>query len=85
MTWRDKLRTASFRGVEFKVREAETQVGRRNVLHQYPGKEEPYLEDLGLDADVFVVTGYIIQNLDNDFDYFTDRDLLISALKMPGP
>ncbi len=81
MSWRDELRTASFRGATFKVRSADTRVGRRNVLHQYPGKDEPYLEDLGLDADTFVVTGYVIQSTENDFNYFAERDLLIGALK----
>ena len=82
--WRDNLRTASFRGVEFKVRDVDTSVGRRNVLHQYPGKDEPYLEDMGLDADEFSVTGYVIQNIENEFDYFAERDALIAALRAEG-
>jgi prophage DNA circulation protein len=82
--WRDNLRTASFRGVEFKVRDVDTSVGRRNVLHQYPGKDEPYLEDMGLDADEFSVTGYVIQNIENEFDYFAERDALITALRAEG-
>jgi len=63
----------------------DTSVGRRNVLHQYPGKDEPYLEDMGLDADEFTVTGYIIQNIENEFNYFAERDALITALRSEGP
>jgi prophage DNA circulation protein len=84
MTWRDKLRKASFRGAFFYVRETDTQVGRRNILHQYPDRDEPYLEDLGLDADQFQISGYVIQNQSNELDYFDERDRLITALKQKG-
>jgi prophage DNA circulation protein len=44
-----------------------------------------YAADLGPEADGFRITGYIIQNLGNNFDYFVERDILISALKTRGP
>ena len=47
MPWRDNLLSASFRGIPFKVLDTTTQVGRRNVLHQFPFKDVPYVEDLG--------------------------------------
>jgi prophage DNA circulation protein len=84
MPWRDRLFQASFRGAPFKVKDVDTQVGRRSVLHQYPGKDIPYLEDLGLNADTFQVTGYVIQNRGNAFDYFGERDTLITALRAAG-
>ncbi len=85
MSWRDNLRDASYRGVPFKVLKISTDVGRRNILHQYPFKDEPYLEDMGQDADVYNVTGYIVQNKKNNFDYFNERNALIEVLKAPGP
>lgn len=85
MSWRDNLQDASFRGFPFKVSVSETGVGRRNVVHQYPQRDTPYIEDLGQDTDEFVVTGYVIQNRENGFNYFEERDNLIFALREPGP
>lgn len=84
MSWRDKLKNASFRGVPFKVLETDTGVGRRNIIHQYPERDTPNAEDLGPDVDEYVVVGYIVQNIYNNFDYFTERDALIAALKQKG-
>lgn len=85
MSWRDNLRDASFRGVPFKVLDSDVGVGRRNIIHQYPGRDVPSSEDLGEDAAEYTVNGYIIQNADNSFDYFTERDNLIAALRKKGP
>lgn len=85
MSWRDNLQEASFRSVPFYVTTTSSGVGRRMVLHQYPGKDTPYPEDLGADADEYTITGFIIQNTFNNFDYFNERDALISALKKSGP
>lgn len=84
MSWRDNLQSASFRSVPFKVLDAETLIGRRNVLHQYPFKDEPYVEDLGEDAQEFTIVGYVIQEPGNGFDYFSERDALISVLRESG-
>ena len=81
MSWKDNLREASFRDVPFFVESVSTEVGRRNVLYEYPFRDDPYIEDLGKAAGVYNVTGYVIQNADNDFDYFTERDNLIAALE----
>lgn len=95
MSWRESLvwadatdqlkKKASFRGATFFVSDSEASVGRRNVTHQYPFRDEVYIEDLGLDIDEFNITGYVVQNLDNAYDYFAERDALITALKEPGP
>jgi len=84
MSWMKNLQQASFRGVPFKVMDADTGVGRRNVLHQYPFKDVPYVEDLGADADEFSINAYILQNRENSFDYFGERDALIAAIKGSG-
>ena len=92
MSWRDRLvwnlnnlEKASFRGAPFYVDSVDTGIGRRNVVHQFPFKDEPFIEDLGPDADEFQVNAYVIQNKDNGFDYFNERDALISALRGSGP
>ena len=91
MGWRDNLRQASFRGIPFKVLSHTYSVGRRNTVHQYPNQDVPYAEDLGLDADEFSIDAFIIQTAQNNddyeanYDYFTERDALITALKAKGP
>ena len=84
-SWRDNLWPASFRSANFKVISTNTSIGRRNIVHQYPLRDEPYIEDLGLDTDEFSIEGYIVQHLDNEYDYFAERDLLIEELKKSGP
>ncbi len=85
MSWKDKYRSASFRGIPFKVERSSIEVGRRNQMHVFPYKDEIAIEDFGLDPDNFVIEGYVIQNTDNNFDYFTERNSLINALKKEGP
>jgi len=47
MIWRDRLRKARFRGVEFWVAADETSIGRRVVFHEYPLRDIPCAQDLG--------------------------------------
>lgn len=85
MSWKDYMRTASFRGIEFHVYSTSTTVGRRTTLHEYDDKDEPYLEDKGRAADKFKIEGYIVQNQSNDLNYMKERDALIAALTKKGP
>ena len=84
MSWRDNLRPASVNGAKFQVDSSEYEFGRKNIFHDYPFRDVSELEDQGTLTDVFVVTGYIVQNKKNDFDYFTERNDLIEALKSAG-
>ncbi len=83
--WRTQLFDASFRGIKFFVTGHEYSIGRRNVVHQYPLREMPYVEDMGLDADGFTIEGYIVQRKENLYNYFVERNNLIKALKEKGP
>lgn len=76
MSWRDRLRDASFRGVAFKVESNEAEFGRRQVVHTAALVDTPSLEDLGRAADVFNVEGYILGD-----DYDLQRDELIKAIR----
>lgn len=78
--WRQQLLPASFRGVSFSVKNAQTQVGRRVVIHEYPQRDDVYPEDMGLKADAFTIEAIVIGP-----DYIKDRDALIDALKKRGP
>lgn len=82
MGWKEQLQPASFRGVKFKVDTAEMAFGRRNQIHEYPGREEPFTEDLGKKAREYRFSAYILGD-----NYFGDRDALIKAIeddKTPG-
>lgn len=79
-TWRDRLVPASFRGVPFFVKGSERAGGRRVVKHEYPGKDEPFTEDMGRRAREFSVEGFVVGS-----DYMTARDALLTALEEAGP
>lgn len=78
--WRKQMLPGSFRGVPFGVRVAQTQVGRRVVVHEYPQRPDVYTEDLGPKADAFTIEAVVIGP-----DYMKGRDELIDALKQVGP
>ena len=77
--WRKKMLPASFRGVGFSVQKAQTQVGRRVVVHEYPQRDDPWPEDMGLKANAFTIEAIVIGP-----DYFKARDALIEVLRQPG-
>lgn len=80
MAWRDGLRQGSFRGAEFQIDDAQTQVGRRVALHEYPLRDKPYPEDLGKATRTFTVDCFV-----SGTDYATKRNALISACEAQGP
>lgn len=80
MSWKDRLRKATFRDVPFHVEQDEATTGRRNVTHEYPQRDKPYVEDLGRATREFTVTGFVI-----GADYDTARDRLLGALEVAGP
>ena len=81
MSWKDRLRPASFRGVPFFVETDEAEYGRRQVTHTAALVDVPTLEDLGRAADVFQVDGYLIGE-----DYDVVLQQLIEAIRdVAGP
>lgn len=80
MGWRDTLRSASFRGVAFKVEAHDAKFGRRQATHEFAERDEPFTEDLGRRAREFTVEGYLIGE-----DYPAQRDRMIGACETAGP
>ncbi|MBN8486368.1 MAG: DNA circularization N-terminal domain-containing protein [Burkholderiales bacterium] len=81
MTWyTDEGPNASFRGVRFHVLANDSAVGRRGALHEYPGRDEPWLEDLGRRARQWTLDAVVLGS-----DYAAQRDRLIAAVEQPGP
>ena len=81
MAWRDNLVAASFRGAEFGVDESENKAGgRRIALHEYPGRDDPFAEDMGEITKTFSIEGFIVGD-----DYLDRGQRLIDACNTPGP
>jgi prophage DNA circulation protein len=78
--WRDNLRPASFRGVEFKVSAGSRSSGRRGIEFEYPKRDDPYFEDLGRMARRWAVTGYVLGS-----NYQRQADALCQALEAIDP
>jgi prophage DNA circulation protein len=70
------IQKGSFRGAQFETFDAEVTFGRRNVLHEYPLKDEPFAEDLGRKAREYTFNAYVIgKNL------YNARNALIRAIE----
>ncbi len=80
MSWKSQMGPASFRGVKFHVENAEFGGGRRTVEHEYPLRDDPFVEDLGRKARSFPVEGYVVGD-----EYIAARDALITELEKSGP
>lgn len=90
MSWREDLRrvnvdgkqlvAASFRGKPFFVEESERGGGRRLVVHQFPLRDDPFVEDLGRDAATFKIDGYVVGD-----GYLAKKNSLLAALESEGP
>lgn len=79
MSYLDRMVTASFNGISFLTESHDTKGGRRLVVHEFPGAEQPDVEDLGGKADEFSLNAYFI-----GADYDLARDKLLLELNKPG-
>lgn len=75
-----KWQKASFRGVEFHFRTAGASLGRRNVVHQYPWRDEVFVEDMGRKLREFTLEAFVLGD-----DYLAWRDRLEAACEKSGP
>ena len=85
--WKSRLFDAKLGSAKFGVTSVDTGIGRKNAIHQYPSLGEKgsatYVEDLGQDADEFVIEAFTIQK-PPFYNYIRDRDKLIEEIKKPG-
>ncbi len=70
----------SFRGVAFGTLAHSVEGGRRTITHEFPLKDVPFLEDLGLKARTFSMDLYVLGD-----DVSARRDELTKALEQKGP
>ncbi|RON52930.1 hypothetical protein BK666_02200 [Pseudomonas frederiksbergensis] len=86
-TWTETLHKASFRGVPFAVYGGDARFGRRLALHEYPGRDKPYIEDMGRSTRRIRMSGFLVTD---SFIYgggsaIAQRDALVAAAEKPGP
>ena len=79
--WRKRLVVAQYAGARFHVEQQARQSGRRVALHEYPKRDKPYGEDMGRAAIRYQITGYVISELANNYDYQRDKHALIARLE----
>lgn len=78
-TYRDRWQTAAFRDLAFLTDSHDAKGGRRLVVHEFPGAEQPLVEDLGGKAWDFSLNAYFLGD-----QYDQDADALLAALNTPG-
>lgn len=81
MSWRDRVsQTGFFRSVPFFYETVEGEIGRRTSLQEFPGRDQPFVEDLGRRTRRFTIDMFVLGE-----DYDQARDKLREALEQPGP
>ena len=76
----EQLQPASFRGVPFEVEASGITVGRRTVVHEYPQRDRPYVEDIGRATRNITLQCFVVGS-----DYLEQAQALMHELEEPGP
>lgn len=79
MQWRDNMKPASFKGVPFEIEQHSLSGGRRTISHEYPQRDIPFVEDMGMKQRAFNISAFVIGE-----NYMAVRDRLIKALETKG-
>lgn len=79
-TWKDRLRKGSFRGVPFRMRSADAELGRRLTINEFPDRVDVVPDDEGPAPRRFAMEVYVIGP-----QYDQARDALEAALLTAGP
>lgn len=79
MTWKDDLLPAKLDDVEFHYRSVKDRAGNRNVLHEFPGGDAPFVEELGRKAQRWIVEAFLLGE-----NYHVALHNLTDVLDTPG-
>jgi prophage DNA circulation protein len=77
--WSLSLQAASFRGLKFQVTESGITRGRRVAIHEYFGRDVPYVEDLGRSRQEINFQGFLTGD-----NVYKQRDDFAIACDLPG-
>lgn len=85
--WSSRLRQASFRGVPFAMLSGDHTQGRRVAVHEFPDRDDPFVEDLGGAAPRLTVRGFLIDEslVYGGGDVLTQRTRMEEAASSAGP
>lgn len=75
----EQLLPASFRGVPFEVTSGCLRAGRRTVVHEYPQRDKPYVEDLGKATRQITIEAFVVGD-----DYIARGTALLAEIEKPG-
>lgn len=78
--WMSTLWDASFKGVPFLVEHEREDGGRRLGVHEFVGRDDPYVEDMGGAKRTFEVTGYVASD-----EADAEMAAVLGALGSVGP
>jgi len=79
MSWKDNLRPCSLGGVRCHVEDRQHQGGKRLVVHEYPKRDKPYIEEMGRATRRWAPNLYVIGD-----DYMAARDALLRVCERGG-
>lgn len=80
--WSATLWPGSFKGVPFYVESDTLSDGRRLVVHEFPRRDDPFVEDLGRKANAFEVKAYVASD---GADVQAAALRALAAQDSPGP
>ena len=78
--WAAARQTASWRGIPFRVRESEIKRGRKTALHEYPFRDDVWVEDLGRGTRLTSFRGFLVGD-----DVDTQLKAILTANEQAGP
>lgn len=61
-SWANSLQQASYGQIKFGTISSGTSVGRRTVVHEYPERDDVWVEDMGRRGRRFAMTGFLLEN-----------------------
>lgn len=77
--WEATLWPASFGGIPFFTEKRDAEYGRRLVVHEFPLRDDPFIEDLGASAVRFEVNAYLASDFAD-----IEADALVAMLAAGG-
>lgn len=82
----DNLKPAMYGDVPFAVESNRLVTGRKTVVHDYPYRDEVWVEDLGQRSRQFEIVGYLIENdpKTGGGSVISQRDNLLEVCEMEG-
>jgi prophage DNA circulation protein len=85
--WTDRLQPASWRGVPFAVTEGTSRFGRKQAIHDYPFRDQVWIEDLGRAPRRISITGFLIEDslIYGGGDVLLQKEAMIAAAETAGP